>query len=235
MQHKQPDYAAHDAVYRRLRLRGAEGWSNAAEYDRTLTLLDRLLAHAAPARAPLHILELGCGAGNLALRLAARGHTVTGIDISPTAVQWATESARALDLQHRTHFAVGNVVTLDGIADDTVDLVVDGHCLHCIIGQDRPRCLAAILRVLRPGGALAVLTMCGEPQDPAVLQNFDASTRLVLRDGQPTRYIGTPTQLRDELAAARFTLAHVDIEPRQDSASLDDFLALAIKTGSTTR
>ncbi|MFC1851686.1 class I SAM-dependent methyltransferase [candidate division CSSED10-310 bacterium] len=32
------------------------------------------------------VLELGCGAGNLALRLSQQGYDCYGIDISPTAI-----------------------------------------------------------------------------------------------------------------------------------------------------
>ena len=37
------------------------------------------------------VLELGCGEGHIARLLAGKGYRVTGVDISPTAIQWAKE------------------------------------------------------------------------------------------------------------------------------------------------
>jgi len=42
---------------------------------------------------PSGILDLGCGPGLYAGRLAGRGHTCTGIDFSPASVRYATEQA----------------------------------------------------------------------------------------------------------------------------------------------
>jgi len=45
------------------------------------------------------ILEIGCGTGNYALDLAARGVKVTAVDISPAMLERAREKARALGLE----------------------------------------------------------------------------------------------------------------------------------------
>ncbi len=42
---------------------------------------------------PTHILDLGCGPGLYASRLARRGHTCTGIDFSPASIAYAQKSA----------------------------------------------------------------------------------------------------------------------------------------------
>ena len=66
-----------------------------------------------------------------------------------------------------------------GFADETFDLVVDAHLLHCIVGGDRAAVLRSVVRVLRPGGWFQVLTMCGD--DPNVVQAaIDAGSRGVL-------------------------------------------------------
>src|SRR5687768_8912240 len=48
--------------------------------------------------APGHALDLGCGEGGDALWLAERGWTVTGLDLSPTALARAGAAARAAGL-----------------------------------------------------------------------------------------------------------------------------------------
>ncbi|GAA4997339.1 class I SAM-dependent methyltransferase [Actinopolymorpha pittospori] len=61
-------------------------------------LLSRLL----PSAQPLSILDVGCGSGFLAFTLAALGHTVTGLDVSPGMLRVCraeAERARVDDLQ----------------------------------------------------------------------------------------------------------------------------------------
>jgi 2-polyprenyl-3-methyl-5-hydroxy-6-metoxy-1,4-benzoquinol methylase len=94
------DYAAHDARYQQLRTQGAVGWDTEEVY------LERE-AELAWARASLEapgtrLLEPGCGAGNAAATFVEWGFTVTGIDISPTAIEWATERATIVD--HRDYW-----------------------------------------------------------------------------------------------------------------------------------
>lgn len=98
------------------------------------------------------MLEIGCGAGNFSVMLAQHGYTVTGVDISPTAVDWAKERARSTNTV--VVFRVDNVLTLSTCGDAMFDVVVDGHCLHCIIGDDRARCLESVAGYSSPGACL---------------------------------------------------------------------------------
>jgi 2-polyprenyl-3-methyl-5-hydroxy-6-metoxy-1,4-benzoquinol methylase len=178
----------------------------------------------------LHVLELGCGAGNLSVMLAERGYAITGVDIAPTAVDWATERALAQGIS--AQFYVDNVLELATCADSAFDAVVDGHCLHCIIGSDRARCLAAVLRVLKPGGILVVLTMCGAVTDPRMLENFDATTRTTVHSGRPTRFVGDPDSIVAEVVTAGFDIRKVQVIARKDDNDLDDLVVYAVKPGS---
>jgi len=171
------------------------------------------------------VLELGCGAGNLSHILARHGFSVVGIDISPAAIDWAREIA--LERGLAADFRCGDVVTLDGLADAEFQHVVDGHCLHCIIGNDRALCLRSVRRVIAPEGRFYVVSMVGEVLDPLRRDNFDPTTQTLFAKGVPVRHIGTPDSVAQEIEAAGFSIEHLTVTPRQSEADQDDLLIVA--------
>ena len=221
----QTNYAGHEAIYRKLKEKaGQPGWDSAAVMPRDLAILDSMFAWPTFPRPPGRLLELGCGAGNITIHLAQQGWEVTGVDIAPTAVDWARENASASSV--KASFAVDDVLTLKTCEDAAFDVVLDGHCLHCIIGGDRQRFHATARRVLRPGGALCVRTMCNEV--PASLASkFDKATRCLMHDGIASRYIGRANDLIGEVMAAGFDVQHLQVLPAHDADDLDELLLLA--------
>lgn len=188
----------HDAAYRRHRDRGQVGWSD--EYAYAFARLDDWIG-AGPGR----LLELGCGAGNLALHLAGRGWTPTGIDFSPTAA-WAREQADG-----KATFVLGDVRALP-FADRAFDRVLDGHCWHCVLGADRPRFLAEAFRALRPGGTFTGITMVGPPTGLGAV-GYDPATRQTLMDGVPVRYWTTIEEAQNDLARVGFQIVRHEVVP----------------------
>jgi len=225
-----PDYALHDGAYRKLRQQGAQGWNNegAQAYAEMLGLVAPGLPVVTPG-ARVNLLEIGCGAGNFSQFLARQGYSVTGVDISPTAIDWATERSRA-DSAH-LHFRVDNVLDLASCEAVSFDGVVDGHCLHCIIGDDRARCLASAHRVLKEGGVFVVLTMCGDVSAPQLLKAFDPVERVTRSLGRPARYIGHVESIVAEVEAAGFFINQVRVISRKDVNDQDDLLIFAPKPG----
>jgi SAM-dependent methyltransferase len=103
---------------------------------------------AVAALRPERILEVGCGWGELAERLAeATGAEVVATDLSPHMV----ELARARGLDSR----VADVQALP-FPDRSFDVVVAAWMLYHVPDLDRG--LAELARVLRPGGTLVALT-----------------------------------------------------------------------------
>ena len=111
--------------------------SSAAWYE------EELRAHGRAAR----VLEYGCGPGSYAFFLARHGAQVTGIDISPIAIEQATERARREHLE-AISFRTMNAEALE-FADDTFDLVCGRAILHHL---DLTTALPQLARVLKPGG-----------------------------------------------------------------------------------
>jgi len=58
---------------------------------------------------PCSTIDLGCGAGNYAIYLASRGIDVTGIDISPAALEIARQKAEQKGV--RCNFLVADVLS----------------------------------------------------------------------------------------------------------------------------
>ena len=113
---------------------------------------DRILDLALPRRGALDALDAGCGTGFLSFELAGRGHRVTGIDFAPAMLAEARRKAAERGVAIR--FEEGDAEQLP-FAGGTFDLVVSRHVLWTL-----PHPEAAIdewVRVLRPGGRLAVI------------------------------------------------------------------------------
>ncbi len=220
------DYIAHDREYQKRRAKGNAGWDDADTIRENVVILTEAFAAA---HFPRHgrLLEMGCGAGDMSLGLAALGYDVSGVDIAPSAIAWAQDKARERGLT--ADFRVGDVLDLVHYTDDSFDIVLDGHCLHCIIGEDRHKFLAAARRVLKPGGLLHVNTMCGENFMRRFPEQSDPATRCQVINGIALRYFGRAEDTVAEVSAAGFEIVQAAVVPRPDDYSEDMLLIDARK------
>ena len=125
-----PYYEGHEHAYKKLEAEGASCWDRTAYEQFCLRpFLEAALARLMFGSAKPSALELGCGTGPAACFLAERGFEVEGVDISETAVRLAAAQALSRGLSAR--FSKADVCHLEGAA--AYDLILDGHCLHCIV------------------------------------------------------------------------------------------------------
>ncbi|GGL46476.1 class I SAM-dependent methyltransferase [Nocardia jinanensis] len=97
------------------------------------------------------VLDIGCGPGDTAIYLSSRGYRVTGLDISPAAIDQARH--RAVLRGITVTFEVADATSLDGY-EGCFDTVVSSQLLHCLEPFQREAHVAALTRVLKPGGRL---------------------------------------------------------------------------------
>ena len=115
-------------------------------FARTMWIYDNV-------RAGSSVLELGCGAGMLAL-LKRKGVTLTGVDLSSECAIAARRNGYDTTLSAE----LSNLP----FADDSFDVIVSNFAIHNISGRTgREKAVSEAVRVLRPGGRLLIVDVRG--------------------------------------------------------------------------
>jgi ubiquinone/menaquinone biosynthesis C-methylase UbiE len=124
---------------------GQNSWLTADEQDRFVAWLDLSAGKT--------LLDVACGAGGPALRVAAvTGCSVTGVDLHEAAIRTACSLAAERGLAARAEFRVADAAAPLPFPDATFDAIT---CIDAINHfPDRPRLLAEWARLLKPGGRL---------------------------------------------------------------------------------
>jgi cyclopropane fatty-acyl-phospholipid synthase-like methyltransferase len=119
-------------------------------------------------------LDIGCGTGPHAVRLARLGWQVTGIDVVPQAVRKAREGAAAEGVEAR--FVAGDVTRMSSLVGDGYRLLVD---IGCFTGLDDGQQAAYVREAAAVADADAVL----------LLFAFESGTKRPLPRGIPQERI----------------------------------------------
>jgi ubiquinone/menaquinone biosynthesis C-methylase UbiE len=102
---------------------------------------------------PGRVLDVGCGTGHQTLRLAARGATVCGVDLSCHVLAAAKAAVASRELTHCVSLCCSNILTLP-FADRTFDGVLCwGVLMHV---PEVATAVAELARVLKRGACLVV-------------------------------------------------------------------------------
>ena len=156
--------------------------------------LDEVLAVRAAhvGRAALEVVDVGAGTGGFAVRLAKLGHHVTVVDPSPDAL--AAARWRAAELGVTLTAVQGEASEIAGLAGDgAADLVVCHNVLEYV---DSPAAaMAAIARVLRPGGTVSVLAanVIAAVLQRALAGRYEEARRLLTSNaGDPVAAVPSP-------------------------------------------
>jgi SAM-dependent methyltransferase len=111
------------------------------------------------------VLDVGCGTGENALLLAARGHQVLGVDGSETAVAQARKKAADRGLTG-AQFHVWDALQLRRLRK-TFDTVIDSGLFHVFPDEERRNYAHALAEVTASGSDLFILCWSdAEPPGP---------------------------------------------------------------------
>ncbi len=121
---------------------------NRYPFDQVVSFIYRNYARTKP-RAETRILEIGCGAGNNLWFAAREGFSVTGIDGSSSAIEYARQRFASDGLQGE--FQVGDFIHLP-FPDQTFDFVIDRAALTCSGRAAAMETVRQVRRVLVPEG-----------------------------------------------------------------------------------
>jgi cyclopropane fatty-acyl-phospholipid synthase-like methyltransferase len=100
------------------------------------------------------VLDVGCGTGENALFLAARGHEVVGVDAASVAIERA--EAKAQDRGIDVGFLVWDALRLAELGR-TFDTAIDVGLFHSFQDEERPVFANNLQAVLKPGGRYLML------------------------------------------------------------------------------
>jgi ubiquinone/menaquinone biosynthesis C-methylase UbiE len=170
------------------------------------------------ARGP-DVLDLGCGTGNLALRMAARSQRVTGVDLSPEMLDVARLKAPPGATLNWVH--AGAVELVDCFPPASFDTIASVLMFSELSPAERAETLRQCHRLLRAGGQLLIA-------DEVRARTFGRRLLQTMLRAPLAAIAYTLTQtsthavpgLEEEIAAAGFSLL------RRESNRLGDFALL---------
>lgn len=192
----------HDEKYKSSRNAGLPGWGGTDRIANLPKMIDERFLFLESLPRTGRLLELGCGAGNISIELAKRGYEVTGIDFSETAIDWAQENAVSAKAQ--ADFRVADVTNLSAFEAESFDIVFDGNCIHCLVGEKREAAFQEIHRVLKPKGILFVSSLSAPQSNTRFPENFDSQSRVLFENGVPYRFVPSPEFLEREISRVGF-------------------------------
>jgi ubiquinone/menaquinone biosynthesis C-methylase UbiE len=143
--------------------------------------LDRLLDLVRPAPGS-RFLDVGCGTGFNAIRLAHRGFDVLAVDFSEAVLEQARDNIRAARLDDRIELGREDLLALT-LPDETADQILCWGVLMHI--PDIEKAISELVRVLRPGGTLIVCEGNMHALDELALRVLDRFGRTVSRKRVP--------------------------------------------------
>jgi ubiquinone/menaquinone biosynthesis C-methylase UbiE len=189
---------------------GQDYWNRLARnYDRSMLLLGRPIPRmieltVAELQGTNDVLEVAAGTGLLTLPVARVARRVVATDYAEAMIGVLRQRVQAAGLTN-VECSQRNVYDL-GFPAASFDVVVCANVLHLL--PDLPGALAALRRVLRPGGKLVAPTFCH-----AETRTSRTVSRVLALTGFPSQRRLSSRPLREALESARFHVTRQETLP----------------------
>jgi SAM-dependent methyltransferase len=139
---------------------------------------------------PCDAVDLGCGAGNYAIWFASKGFRMTGLDLSPNAIELAAALAAQKGVACR--FMARDMTGAVEDLDDAFDFAYDWEVLHHVFPEDREQYASSVHRMLRTGGKYH--SLCFSEKDPP---SFGGDGKYRETPLGTTLYLSSESELRE--------------------------------------
>ena len=148
------------------------------------------------------VLDLGCGAGAYARIMGKNGFHVTGLDFAWQVVQ----KARKKNTLAHVHFITGDATALP-FSDNVFNHILCIGLFQSL--HDYPSAISEILRILKPGGVLCLMTL-NRRNIKDMAERFFKKEEVIMVDGFPQSRLNTydPDKFKNRLKQAGFERIH---------------------------
>jgi ubiquinone/menaquinone biosynthesis C-methylase UbiE len=163
--------SANIARQQRFWTRRASEWDHGAGNNPGLVKVVETVIREAGAGDGMRAVDLGCGSGQLTLRLAPEVGSVLGVDVSQRMIDLLAANAKAAGVSN----VEGRATPIEHleIESGSVDVVVSNYALHHLRDPDKALAVQRAAGWLRPGGRLVVGDMMfgrgGEARDREII------------------------------------------------------------------
>ncbi|MFP5450119.1 MAG: class I SAM-dependent methyltransferase [Thermoleophilia bacterium] len=161
------------AFQRRRWSRRAQSWNDGVAANQGLGATIDAVVNSARAAPGMHVLDMGCGSGQVTIPLARIAADVIAVDVSPAMICLLGENL----LREGLGNVSARVEALESLQlpPGSLDLIVSNYALHHLADDDKRRLVAAAAVWLRPGGRLVI-------GDLMLGRGRDARDRAVIRE-----------------------------------------------------
>lgn len=157
-----------------------------------------------------HLLDVTCGPGLYATKLAKKGCRVTGIDFSPTAIAYAEDLARSEGVAQRCQFIEQDIRQLAfPEANFDAAILLYGQ-FEALAKSEAQELLTRLAAALKPGGKLC-LELLNQAQVDKINSSWWYTDDQGVWSDQPFLHLGERFWYADEeLAIERYYIIHLE-------------------------
>ncbi|MGH9170885.1 MAG: class I SAM-dependent methyltransferase [Acidimicrobiales bacterium] len=170
------------ARQQRFWTRRAVSWDHGAGNNPGLVKVVSQVVGQAKAQPHEHVVDLGCGSGQVALALAPATASVLAIDVSQKMIDLLLDNARQAGVSN----VEGRAVPIERLdfAPGSIDVVVSNYALHHLRDGDKAETVRRVYGWLKPGGRFVIGDMMfGRGGDARDREIIASKVSLLLRKG----------------------------------------------------